>query len=70
MRLYLNIPALDTIVSEYKKDAETVQNKIDGVSNIMNTLDESAWSGDDADRTRNSVTEYQKGKMTPLQQQL
>ena len=32
MRLYLNIPALDTIVSEYKKDAETVQNKIDGVS--------------------------------------
>ena len=70
MRLYLNIPALDTIVSEYKKDAETVQNKIGCVSNIMNTLDESAWSGDDADRTRNSVTEYQKGKMTPLQQQV
>ena len=56
MRFYLNIAALDEIVSEYKKSAETVQSKITCVSGIMNAIDESAWSGDNADQARNSVS--------------
>ena len=69
MKFYLSIPALDSIVTEYRNDAEMLQNKISEVTAVMGTIGKSAWSGDDADKAREEISAYQAGKMTIMQKQ-